>query len=112
MAFLLLATALLATVMVRFAGRLFPLFLLRFSIYFMLRKKSEIEELCSLHTDYRNNVRHDRVSCPTKTPARRGVPCENRIPNSRTLGVISVFCYTPHEMRTRDDTGKLDVRVH
>jgi len=38
---------------------------------------SELEEICNLNTDNRNDIRHDRIGCPTQPPARGGVPRED-----------------------------------
>jgi hypothetical protein len=89
-----------------------PIISRAFRHYCTLEKKSKLEELCDLYTDNRNDVRHYRVCRPTKTPTCGRIPCENRVPNSRTLCVVRVLCYTSYDMGTRDDTEKCNVFVH
>jgi len=49
------------------------------------------EELCSMYTNDRNDICHDRVCCPTQPSARRGIPREYRVPQTRTLCIIHVL---------------------
>jgi hypothetical protein len=76
------------------------------------KKNSKLKELRNLHADDRDDVRHDRISCPTQSPARGGIPRENRVPNPCTLCIIRVVCYTPYNVRTRDNYEKCNVFIH